>query len=125
MFACGNVLHVHDLVDFVSEEAALAGEGAANYILGNTANNKCSVKIETDGKVRYCVPSEITEQKDVRIYFRVDNVYRNGVVKVYADGAEIFSRKKQKLAPGEMESITLKKDLFKNAQKLTLCLEVE
>ena len=124
VFACGNVLHVHDLVDFVSEEASIAGEGAADYILGNFADEKCSVDVETDGKIRYSVPSKITVQKDVRIYFRVDNVYRNAVIKVHSDGKEVFSKKKQKLAPGEMESITLKKELFQDAAKLSLSLEV-
>ena len=55
----------------------------------------------------------------------MDNVYRNGIIRVNADGREVFSKKKQKLAPGEMESITLKKELFENASKLTLSLEVE
>jgi len=125
IFACGNVLHVHDLVDFVSEEATLAGEGAADYILGNSTGEKCSVDVETDGRIRYSVPGKITVKKDVRLYFRVDNVYRNGIIRVNADGREVFSKKKQKLAPGEMESITLKKELFENASKLTLSLEVE
>lgn len=125
IFACGNVLHVHDLVDFVSEEAAIAGEGAADYVMGNPTGEKCCVDVETDGKIRYSVPGKITVKKDVRLFFRVDNVYRNGVIKVFADGKEVFSKKKQKLAPGEMESITLKKELFENAVKLRLCLEVE
>ncbi len=125
VFACGNVLHVHDLVDFVSEEAQLAGEGAADYIMGNFANEKCAVDVETDGKIRYSVPGRITAKKDVRLYFRVDNVYRNAVIKVHADGKEVFSKKKQKLAPGEMESIVLKKEAFQDSAKLTLSLEVQ
>lgn len=125
IFACGNVLHVHDLVDFVSEEAALAGEGAADYIMGIDKGEKCFVEVQTDGKIRYSVPDRITVRKDVRLFFRVADVYKNSVVKVFADGNEVFSRKKQKLAPGEMESITLKKELFENAKKLSLCLEVE
>ncbi len=125
IFACGNVLHVHDLVDFVSEEAALAGEGAADYILGNSTGDRCSIDVETDGKIRYSVPDKITVKKDVRLYFRVDNVYRNGVIKVYADDKEVFSKKKQKLAPGEMESITLKRELFESTEKLMLNLEVQ
>ena len=125
IFACGNVLHVHDLVDYVSGEAKIAGEGAADYILGNTGGEKCSVSLETDGKIRYCVPTAITAKKDVDVYFRVDNVYRNAFIKAYADGTEIYKKKKQKLAPGEMECITLKKEMLADSGVIKLCLEVE
>ena len=66
VFACGNVLHVHDLVDFVSEEAEIAGKAAAAYIQGNTGK-KVEIPVKTDGKVRYTVPQVITEQKDITL----------------------------------------------------------
>ncbi|MBQ7976596.1 MAG: FAD-dependent oxidoreductase, partial [Clostridia bacterium] len=72
IFACGNVLHVHDLVDFVSEEAEIAGRSAAEYI-NNIIKNDVSVKISTDGKIRYTVPQCITKSEDVSVYFRVSD----------------------------------------------------
>lgn len=122
IFACGNVLHVHDLVDYVSEEAAAAGVSAAKRILGINEEKK-DIQIETDGKIRYCVPQRITEKKDVKIYFRTSAVYKNAAIKVRNGEKEIFSRKKAKMTPGEMENITLKAQDFAGAQKLTFELE--
>ncbi len=106
VFSCGNVLHVHDLVDYVSEEAEIAGKGAAAYIAGKEEKDVC-VSLHTDGKIRYTVPQRITAKKDVRVYFRVADVYRDVTVKVSCDGQTVYSRKKQKLAPGEMECVTI------------------
>ena len=122
IFACGNVLHVHDLVDFVSEEAEIAGKSAAEYIKkGKKA--ECEIHIETDGKVRYTVPQVITENKDVKVYFRVSDVFKNIKINVYNGEKVIFSKKKVKVAPGEMESILLKADRFRRADRLKFCLE--
>ena len=104
IFACGNVLHVHDLVDYVSGEAEIAGRAAVRYINGEQ-NRNADLKIYTDGLVRYTVPQRITEVCDTEIYFRVSNVYRDKYI-VVTDGESgevLFKRKKQKLAPGEME----------------------
>ena len=123
IFACGNVLHVHDLVDFVSEEAEIAGKSAAAYIAGENAA-AVNVALHTDGKVRYTVPQRITKQKDVTVFFRVADVYRNVTVKVTNEkGNVIYSRKKIKVAPGEMESVTLKSDSFAGAHDLCFALE--
>ncbi len=123
IYACGNVLHVHDLVDFVSEEAEIAGKSAAAYIAGEDAA-AVSVALHTDGKVRYTVPQRITRQKDVTVFFRVADVFRNVTVKVTDEkGNVIYSRKKIKVAPGEMESITLKADSFAAASNLYFALE--
>ena len=122
IFACGNVLHVHDLVDFVSEEAEIAGQSAADYI-NDTDEEKIDVNIKTDGKIRYTVPQKITKNKDVTVFFRVADVFRNVKVCVYDDGELIFSKKKMKVAPGEMESIKLKSNMLKNGRQLDFRLE--
>ncbi len=124
VFACGNVLHVHDLVDYVSEEAEIAGKSAAAYIAGATAE-KVDVALHTDGKIRYTVPQRITLKKDVSVFFRVADVYRNVTVKVKNGDNVVFSRKKVKVAPGEMESITLKPEMFEGATDLFFELEVQ
>ena len=109
IFACGNVLHVHDLVDYVSEEAVIAGEAAVSFLRGE----KCAdadIRLVTDGKVRYTVPQRITKLADTTVYFRVADVYRNVAVVVRDGERVIMKRKKQKLAPGEMETVKLSRD---------------
>ena len=122
IFSCGNVLHVHDLVDYVSEEAEIAGKGAADYINGNSVADS-NITIKTDGKIRYTVPQVITKAKDITVYFRVADVFRNVKVNIYGDGNLIVSRKKARTAPGEMESIKLKSSDFKDYNELTFALE--
>lgn len=116
IFACGNVLHVHDLVDFVSEEAANAGKNAADYVMAGEKKDDSGdwkVKLNPENGVRYTVPSEIrlshmADEQLVR--FRVGAVYKNCYIRAYLDGEQVFSRKKQVAAPGEMEQIKLKKE---------------
>lgn len=122
IFACGNVLHVHDLVDFVSEEAEIAGKSAAEYIKG-MKSEKVQIPISTDGKIRYTVPQVITEKKDVAVYFRVANVYRNAEIRVMDGERILFSKKTLKAAPGEMENIILKKELLEGVTQLRFELE--
>ena len=123
VFACGNVLHVHDLVDFVSEEAEIAGKSAAQYIKGET-EEAVDVNIKTDGKIRYTVPQKITKDKDITVFFRVADVYKNVKVNVIKNGEKVYSKKKIKVAPGEMESVKLTKDMFAGADELSFELEV-
>ncbi|MBQ8415831.1 MAG: FAD-dependent oxidoreductase [Clostridia bacterium] len=124
IFSCGNVLHVHDLVDFVSEEAEIAGRSAAAYILDGKKSDTCTV-LKTDGKIRYTVPQRITRPKDVDVYFRVASVYKNATLNVYKDGCLVLSRKKKKLAPGEMETVKLTEELLCGAKEILLGLEEE
>lgn len=124
IYACGNVLHVHDLVDFVSEEADIAGKSAAAYIHGEHAE-AVDIPLHTDGKIRYTVPQRITAKKDVTVFFRVADVYRNVTIRVKDGDRVIFSRKKPKVAPGEMESITLRPEQFAGAAALDFELEVQ
>ena len=123
IFACGNVLHVHDLVDFVSDEAETAGKSAAEYIKGNI-KEEVNIPIRTDGKVRYSVPQRITEKKDITVYFRVSDVFYGVKVNVKNENGDVvFSKRRPKVAPGEMESITLKKEQTENAKELLIELE--
>lgn len=123
IFACGNVLHVHDLVDFVSGEAEIAGKSAAAYIKGEL-KHECEIKVTTDGRVRYCVPQRITAVKDCEVYFRVSDIYKNAELKVIRDGETVFSKKKPKMAPGEMEKIMLKKEWLASSEEIRFELEV-
>ena len=122
IFACGNVLHVHDLVDYVSQEAEIAGKGAATYIKGEKIA-ETDIMLKTDGKVRYTVPQRITAFKDVTVYFRVADIYKNVKINVYNGKQLLLSVKKAKVAPGEMESLRLKKELLEGVQELKIVLE--
>ena len=111
IFACGNVLHVHDLVDFVTQEAQTAGEGAANYILNKKDYPQFRFHTKGINGVRYIVPQRISVDgawEPVKLYFRVGQVYTNATVKVTRNGNVIYAKKKRKLAPGEMENIVIK-----------------
>ncbi len=123
IFACGNVLHVHDLVDFVSQEAAAAGAQAAKYVAaaGEASATRGIPVVATDG-VRYTVPSYINPQKmddTLTVRFRVANEYRNRYVSVYLDDKRIQHRKKRVMAPGEMEQVVLKRSELLEQENLT------
>lgn len=130
VFACGNVLHVHDLVDYVSEEAARAGRQAARFVREpRKKEEKQDALLKGENGVRYTIPQHLNvecmdEQTVVR--FRVDNIYRNKSIVVYFDGKEAVRRKKRILAPGEMEQIILKKSAFSSCpdvKEIRICLE--
>ena len=111
VFAAGNVLHVHDLVDYVSEEAAAAGAHAARYILQGGAEGGEALPVRAAGGVRYTVPTAVHPARldgALTLRLRVDNVYRNKALAVYAGQTCIWRRKRPVLAPGEMETIVLK-----------------
>ena len=121
IFACGNVLHVHDLVDYVSEEASLAGKNAAAYIKAGEKKAGRKVAITAENGVRYTVPQTldiINMQDSVTVRFRVADVYRDRYITVYYDGVPVIRRKKKVLAPGEMEQIVLKKESFSDYPEL-------
>ena len=139
VFACGNVLHVHDLVDFVSEEAEAAGRNAARYVKDGNAKGNAEVFAEDDESkkeiymdmktaekiwnsaislkagsgVRYTVPEtiQIRQMEDVLpLRFRVDNVYMNCYISLYFDEEQVLHRKHLIVAPGEMETLYLNKE---------------
>ena len=125
IFASGNVLHVHDLVDYVSEESVIAGESAVRYIKGETQHGT-DLKLVTDGKIRYTVPQKITSLEDTKVYFRVANVYRDVKIVVRNGDRVLLEKKKQKVAPGEMETILLTEKLIASCEAgsvITLSLE--
>ena len=130
VFACGNVLHVHDLVDYVSEEAALAGTSAAAHLRGELTEGR-TITLKTDGKVRYTVPQTITvteNTSDVTVYFRPADVWRDVTVTVREGDSEgnILSKKKRiKVAPGEMETITVKAADLTATSAETLYVSIE
>ena len=115
VFACGNVLQVHDLVDDVTEESQIAGEGAAKFIKGE---KKSGDYINTQGTngVRYIVPQRINKEtdKDVKLYFRVGQVFKNVKLVVKCGDEVIMSKNKKKMAPGEMENVLIKLDTVKS-----------
>ena len=114
VFACGNVLHVHDLVDYVSEEAALAGQNAAKYVKSGETKKGHSVTLKAENGVRYTVPQSIDTEAmadKLTVRFRVADVYKNRSISVYFDGERVSSRKKRVLAPGEMEQVILTKEV--------------
>ena len=119
------MLHVHDLVDYVSEEAVIAGEAAVRYVRGESQHGM-ALKLVTDGKIRYTVPQTVTSLKNTKVYFRVANVYRDVKIVVKAGDRVILEKKKQKVAPGEMESVILTEKLLEGCSTdstLTFALE--
>ena len=126
IFACGNVLHVHDLVDFVSEEAARAGKNAANYVQKNGKHGK---RIGMFGKngVRYTVPQYLDSEHmadTVTVRFRVAQPYQNAALCAYADGVLIRRIPKRILTPGEMESFVLRRsDLPTDCESIVFSVE--
>ena len=130
VFACGNVLHVHDLVDFVSEEAGAAGRNAAKYVKEGKENEvKRNIKVNPEDGVRYTVPCMINpENMDdvVTVRFRVGNIYKNHYISVYFGDERVQHKKRQILAPGEMEQVKIKKeDLEKYADIETITIKLE
>ena len=112
VFACGNVLHVHDLVDFVSQEAAKAGENAARYILGGQGET-ATVQLEGKNGVRYTVPQQLDPHHmadSVTVRFRVGQPYQKAALCVYTDGKLLRRVPKRILTPGEMEQFTLRRE---------------
>ena len=112
VFAAGNVLHVHDLVDFVSQEAAKAGENAARYILGGQGET-ATVRLEGKNGVRYTVPQQLDPHHmadSVTVRFRVGQPYQKAALCVYTDGKLLRRVPKRILTPGEMEQFTLRRE---------------
>jgi len=129
VFACGNVLHVHDLVDYVSEEAAFAGKSAAEYVKHgeNEQAKEAVVKIEANNGVRYTIPQKVdisNIQDTLTVRFRVSDVFENRAICVYYDDQLVMKRRKRILVPGEMEQVVLTKKSFEEypvVKTITVC----
>lgn len=131
VFACGNVLHVHDLVDYVSEEATKAGSNAAKFVKNGGKDEAAGHVIEvkaTDG-ARYTVPCTIDVDKMedlLTVRFRVGAVFKNAFVSVYFDDERVQHMNKRILAPGEMEQVILqKKKLLEKPDLKTITVKIE
>ena len=139
VFACGNVLHVHDLVDFVSEEAKTAGRNAAEYVKNLQADTDdrdkhsreeaAEIVLNPVEGVRYTVPSTINPvhmDENLTVRFRVGGVYKNCYVSVYFDEERVIHKKRPVVAPGEMEQIKLTKEqLMKYPGLKTITVKIE
>ena len=124
VFACGNVLHVHDLVDYVSEEAEIAGCAAADY-LADKQSERVDITLQPVGGVRYTVPQKITSAQDTTVYFRVADVFRDKRVVVKCGDRVISNKKKIKLAPGEMETVKLTAQVLAELAEGTIIIGLE
>ncbi len=136
VFACGNVLHVHDLVDFVSQEAEIAGRNAAHYILNqkenkDTVEKQQEITIISENGVRYTVPEKISPARmdeKLTIRFRVGGVFKNCYSSLYLNNDRILHKKRLIMAPGEMEQLMLTKEQlekYSDLKKITIKIEEE
>ena len=122
VFAAGNVLHVHDLVDYVSEEAAAAGRAAVRYLAQGETAKRHEIPVTFEGGIRYTVPASIDPElvaDDLVLRFRVGSVMKKRVVKLFLDDDTVLSRKRPVMAPGEMEELKLTKDMLNAHPGLT------
>jgi len=119
IFCCGNVVHVHDLVDNVTKEGIIAGKGVCSY-LREKRGRVCAVDIRTGRGLRYTVPNKMSMKDDrVNIYFRVDRIYNSAKIRITQGDRILKEIKRPILTPGEMESVTLsQRDLVNNEESI-------
>ncbi|MCI8448565.1 MAG: FAD-dependent oxidoreductase [Eubacterium sp.] len=131
VFACGNVLHVHDLVDYVSEEAGRAGANAARFVKGGLPEGGRDIAVAATDGARYSVPSHInvSRMEDLlTVRFRVGAVFKDSYISVYYNDERVMHRKKQVMAPGEMEQVVLSKqklEAYPDLERITVKIEKE
>jgi NADPH-dependent 2,4-dienoyl-CoA reductase/sulfur reductase-like enzyme len=128
IFACGNVLHVHDLVDYVTEESRKAGRNAAKYVKGPFKSNEAFIRVKGGYGIRYVVPQrvELCNLEDkLELFMRVNDIYKEKGLIVKLDGEKIKSVHRKRLTPGEMEHIILDSRLIREKAKEVITVEVE
>ena len=129
VFACGNVLHVHDLVDFVSQEATNAGKNAAKYIKEGEVTSAKQIEILPVDGVRYTVPKYVRPEvmdDTLMVRFRVGQVFKGCAIATYFGDTLISKRKRPVMAPGEMEQVVLKKSQlaeYPDIENITIKIE--
>ncbi len=118
VFACGNVAHVHDLVDFVTQESQRAGAAAADYVLSDRSGEETVIELKNGDGVTYTVPQHIRPgriEKSCGVFFRVNRICGKSEIRVTSGDTQIARFKREHMAPGEMENITLPKMLLDKA----------
>ena len=128
IFACGNVLHVHDLVDYVTEESRKAGRNAAKYVKGPFKSNEAFIRVKGGYGIRYVVPQRVelcNLEDNLELFMRVNDIYKEKGLIVKLDGEKIKSVHRKRLTPGEMEHIILDSRLIREKAKEVITVEVE
>lgn len=123
IFSCGNVLHVHDLVDHVSEEAALVGQSAVRYVTQKTVPDSASIPIEAKQDVRYVLPQTVSGKTDFTVSLRVTRPMANGVVMIKDKGRKVAKKKIVRLHPAEMIRVRVKAKNIETAEKLEVSVQ--
>ena len=126
IFACGNALQVHDLVDFVSEESEIAGKNSAKYALNGKVDHDY-LTCFNGNNINYVLPQKLDKKVkgDVKLYFRVTNTFKNCLIVVKNGMDTIIEKKRPVAVPGEMETLILPYDKFKDIDgEITVSLEV-
>lgn len=128
IFACGNTVHVHDLVDFVTAESIRAGENAAKHVQGKVISNGEKVTLKPGNRVRYTVPQHLDSTEsdsNISIMFRPTDVYRNVSIVVYSNNERIKTQRKKVVRPGEMQVVELTPEQLKQVhENLTVAIEI-
>jgi hypothetical protein len=133
VFACGNAVHVHDLVDFVSEEGIKAGDAAADYIAsmknrkkGKKESEALRIPIRAGSRVRYVVPQFLdSKAKNIKLFFRVTEEIKNCYINIESHTEQLRSLKKRIVKPGEMLQVELSPEqLLKVQGDLTVSIDL-
>lgn len=126
IFACGNVVHVHDLVDFVTAESKKAGKAAADYVLNGEKSRTDYITLSNGNGIGYTVPQKIRKSaEETEIFFRVRQIFKNSAIVVMDGENQLAKFRREHLAPGEMEKIKIPNALMKKivSDKLTVLVE--
>ncbi len=128
IFACGNVLHVHDVVDWVTEESMIAGKNAAHYIKGSLKKREEKINVKAGENVGYIVPhkieKEVTDRKRVDLYLRAKQPMHNVKINLNADDEKLFDRTERRVEPGEMITFPVPEQMISDGKVSELEIEI-